>query len=335
MKQRVAAALMVAVLGLVGASCSYENVDPNEVGVKVYNGKFAEVLKPGRTATATMWWNTVKITKWKSGIALSVFTAKRDAGDILGDDSIKVSSLEGASLSLDVTVSYRISPTEKQVKCLYRANLLSNDAIRDRLIRPAVQDAFGSIAAYVTAKDIKTTRKGELAQVVLNYLRERFGQEPIPPKEIGTVPVPVTEATQRITQTHPASKINPSTGCGVEIESVLIPLVTLPENIQKSVDAQIKAEADAQRIAIEQRGAVAAAEKNRIEAEGDAAAARARGQGEADANAAIAASLSPQLAALQAAEACAKALAETQAKVASCGGQGAGGGSSTVVIPAG
>ena len=45
------------------------------------------------------------------------FTAKRDAGDVLGDDSIKVSSLEGASLSLDVTVSYRISPTEKVASC--------------------------------------------------------------------------------------------------------------------------------------------------------------------------------------------------------------------------
>lgn len=330
MKHRIIAGLVLT-LAVLGGACSYETVKPNQVGVKLYDGRFAEEVGPGRQAITAAPWHEVEIVTWKSGVAQSVFTAKADAGDQPGDDSIKVSSIEGGQISLDVTVNYRIDTTKP--KCLYRANLTNDNAIRDKLIRPAVTDAFSSISAYLTAKDIKTTRKGELANVVLKYLRARYGQERIPSEQ--PRPVPVVAPEQKITQTYPLTRVPDRTGCGVSVESVLIPLVTLPANLQEYVDQAIKAESDATRIAIEQKSATAEAERKRIEAEGDAAKVRIRAAADADANREISASLSPTLAQLEAIKACADALAKTNAKVASCGGLGAGGGSNNIVIPAG
>lgn len=330
MKHRIVAVLVLT-LAVLGGACSYETVKPNQVGVKLYDGKFAEEVGPGRQAVTAAPWHEVEVVTWKSGVAQSVFTAKADAGDQPGDDSIKVSSIEGGQISLDVTVNYRIDPS--QPKCLYRANLVNDNAIRDKVIRPATTDAFSSISAYLTAKDIKTTRKGELANVVLEYLRARFGQVDIPERQ--SRPEPVTAPEQKITQTYPQTSIADRSGCGITIESVLIPLVTLPKNLQEYVDQAIKAESDATRIAIEQKSATAEAERKRIEAEGDAAKKRIAAAAEADANREISASLSPQLAQLEAIKACADALAKTGAKVASCGTLGAGGGSNNIVIPAG
>jgi regulator of protease activity HflC (stomatin/prohibitin superfamily) len=334
MNRRKSLSVGILALALTLGACSYETVNPNEVGVKIHNGQFdGQPVKPGRYNTYT-WIGDTTITKWNAGLSQAVFTAAADQGDKAGDDSIKVSSLEAASVSLDVTVNYQISTEDENVKCLYTAGLLTNDDIRDRVIRPAVQDAVTTISSFVTAKELKTTRKGELAKVVLQYMQERFGQQPIPKEK--PAPVALTSPDVKITQTHPNEVVPPRTGCGITIGTVLIPQVTLPENIQKAVDQAIQAEADAQRIKVEQGSSTAQAEKNRIEAEGDAAAQRIRAQGEADANRAYSASISGPLAQLKAIQACADAIAKTQAKVVTCGAVGNGGGNnSTVVIPAG
>ncbi len=329
MTKSMKALLIVAMMGLL-ASCSYTTVKPNEAGVKIYDGKFAEQVKPGRHGVTSPF-HEVEIVKWKGGIALSIFTASANEGDRAGDDSIKVSSLEAASVQLDVTAQYRIDPT--QTECLYKANLVNNDAIRDNLIRPAVQDAFASISSFVPAKDIKTTRKAELANVALVHLQERFGQKPIGKESKD--PIPLTSADMKMVQTHPVGVIPQKTACGIAIESVLIPLVTLPENIQASVDQAITAEADAQTITVKQKSATAEAERIRIEAEGNAAKVQIDAQAQADANAKISASMSPGLIELEKIKACAEALAKTQAKVASCGSTGGGAYNPTVVIPAG
>jgi regulator of protease activity HflC (stomatin/prohibitin superfamily) len=322
-------------LTLTTIGCSYQTVKPNEVGVKLYDGKFSEPVPPGRHPTSVAPWHEVEIVTWRSGVAQSVFTKSKNNGDRPGDDSIRVSSLEGAVIDLDVTVLYRIDTSDDQVRCLYRAGYITNEAIRDRLIRPNVQAAFGSIAGFVGAKDIQTVRKGELANVVLVYLQESMGQTKIPPTEIRSIPEPVINPERRIAQTHPDRVIPKTTSCGIAIENVLIPQVALPKNIQEAVNAAIKAEADAQRITVEQKSATAEAERIRIEAEGEAAKTRIAASAQAQANAEISASMSPGLIQLRATEACARALEKTQAKVASCGGGGTGISSNNIVIPAG
>lgn len=330
MHKRKLVAVIIATLAIFGAGCAYEDVSQNEVGVKLRNGEFSGEVTPGRNNTTTWIWNTIKVVRWKSGVARAEFEAA--AADGSGGDPIRVASLEGAQVTLDVEVSYRIDPA--QTECLYKAGLVSDNAIHTRLIRRTVQEAFGSTSAYVTAKDIQTLRRGELADVVLQYLRYRFGQDEIPNRPENARPV--TDPEQKIGQTHPQSQIRKASGCGIEVESVLVTNVTLPPQVQQQVDDAIQAEADARKAVIGQQQATAESETARIKAEAQARDVLIAAQAEAQGNRELAASLSPGLIELEIMKACAAAIEKTQASVASCGSVGSGGGSSNnIVIPAG
>ena len=331
MKRKLIAAL--ALLMMMSSACAYETVNPNEAGVLVENGKLSdEQISAGRYNTFT-WIGDTTITKWRTGLSQSVMTGDANGGDKAGDDSIPVTSAEGSTLAADVTVTYRLNPDK--VECLYKAGYMNDEAIRDRLIRPEVQAAFSTVGSAVKAIDIVTTRKGELAGIVLTYVQERLGQKPIPGSGV-KVASPVALATDKLDQTHPISKVAEKTSCGIEVESVLIPKVTPPENIQAALNASIDTIAATQRIELAKAQSAAEALNaditNKTAADGVVTAAKAQ----AEANAVIAASLSPALLQLKMMQLCSDALGKTQAKVASCGSTNSGsGGSTNIVIPAG
>jgi regulator of protease activity HflC (stomatin/prohibitin superfamily) len=335
MKKKLGAVLL-SIMAAFMCACSYETVAPNQTGLIVQDGKVSEKAAPGRYDTFSFF-HDVKLLTWKTGTAQSIFTSKADAGDRPGDDSIPVVSHEGSTLRADVTVTYSIN--KDQATCMLKANLESDDDVRDKLVRPQVLGAFSSVSSSLNAIDIMTTRKGELANIVLEYLQEVMGQKPIPNEK--PTPMLVQNATDRITQTHPQSVIANDRACGIHIESVVIPSLVPPDNIKDALNAQINAIAETQKLTLEQAQVSAAAANQKTKAEGDAAQTTIAAQAQAEANSKLAASLTPQVLSdrasqrqLEALQACADAIAKTQAKVVSCGGV-QGGANSTVVIPAG
>ena len=188
-------------------------------------------------------------------------------GDRTGDDSIEVASLEGARMNVDVTINYRLNKGE--AVSLF-GTIRDEVDIRERIVRPAVRSTMRDVFGAYNAKDAITTKRGEIQGRVFSALKEKFEKE------------------------------------GIDVATVDIREIYLPENIQEQVNASIGAEAAAQRVAIERKQKETEAETNRlvsekraeqsrIEAKGQADAKKIAADGEAQANRLIAESLTPGL----------------------------------------
>ena len=188
-------------------------------------------------------------------------------GDRAGDDSIEVASLEGARMNVDVTINYRLNKAE--AVNLFRTIKDETD-IRERIVRPAVRSTMRDVFGAYNAKEAITTKRGEIQGRVFSALKEKFEKD------------------------------------GIDVATVDIREIYLPENIQEQVNASIGAEAAAQRVAIERKQKETEAETNRlvsekradqsrIEAKGQADARKIAAEGEASANRLIAESLTPGL----------------------------------------
>ena len=188
-------------------------------------------------------------------------------GDRQGDDSIEVASLEGARMNVDVTINYRLN--KSLAVSLFRTIKDEND-LRERIVRPGVRSTMRDVFGAYNAKDAITTKRGEIQSRVASALKEKFEKE------------------------------------GIDVVTVDVREIFLPENIQEQVNQAIGAEAAAQRVAIERKQKETEAETNRlvsekraaqarIEAKGQADAKKIAAEGEASANRQIAESLTPGL----------------------------------------
>jgi prohibitin 2 len=188
-------------------------------------------------------------------------------GDRAGDDSIEVASLEGARMNVDVTINYRLN--KSQAVKLFRTIKDETD-LRERIVRPGVRSTMRDVFGAYNAKDAITTKRGEIQGRVASALKEKFERD------------------------------------GIDVATVDIREIFLPDNIQEQVNQAIGAEAAAQRVAIERKQKETEAETNRlvsekraeqarIEAKGISDAKRIAAEGEASANRQIAESLTPGL----------------------------------------
>lgn len=330
MKKRPLLILLVAALAMLASACGYETVQSNQAGLKIYDGKVVGKVT-GRTTTASPF-HEVSVVKYDVGAFDNTFTNVAGEGDRKGNDSIIVNTSDKAQPSANVNVTAQFDPT--QIECLYKAGIKNSKDFRDKVLRGETRSAIQLYAALVTAPEFATSRKGEVANAAMTYVQRRFGQEI--PKDKTPQSEDEDDTSYAIRSLKPANQLPRKLACGTEIIRLQITDVTLPAQQQEQLNAIIAAEAARQTAVANQATKEAEAKGKVIDAQASADALTISSQSEADANRRLAESLSPQLLQLKEALACADALAKTQAKVASCGGQGGGGGTNnTVVIPAG
>lgn len=208
-----------------------------------------------------------KVNKFSTRLLQTSMLRTPGEGDRTGDDSIEVASLEGARMNVDVTINYRLN--KQQAVNLFRTIKDEND-LRERIVRPGVRSTMRDVFAGYKAKDAITNRRGEIQQRVASLLNGKFEKD------------------------------------GIDVQTVDVREIYLPENIQEQVNQAIGAEAAAQRVTIERKQKETEAEtlrlvaektaaKARIEAQGAADARLINAQGEAEANRKIAESLTPGL----------------------------------------
>jgi regulator of protease activity HflC (stomatin/prohibitin superfamily) len=196
-------------------------------------------------------------------------------GDRSGDDSIDVASKEGARIAVDLTINYRL---RKTAAVQLFSNVRDETDLRERIVRPGVRSITRDVFANYGAKDAITSARGEIQVLIASRLKEKFDKQ------------------------------------GLDVDTVDVREIYLPENIQSQVDESIGAEAAAQKASIQRKQketeaetARLVAEKNaqqkRIEAQGAADARKISSQAEADANRKIAESLTPGLIQLRQVEA--------------------------------
>ena len=208
-----------------------------------------------------------KVKKFSTRLLQTSMLRAGGEGDRAGDDSIEVASLEGARMNVDVTINYRLNKSQA-VKLF--GTIKDETDLRERIVRPGVRSTMRDVFGAYNAKDAITTKRGEIQQRVSSALNGKFEQD------------------------------------GIDVQTVDIREIFLPDNIQEQVNQAIGAEAAAQRVSIERKQKETEAEtqrlvaektaaKARIEAQGAADARRINAEGEAEANRKIAESLTPGL----------------------------------------
>jgi prohibitin 2 len=208
-----------------------------------------------------------KVKKFSTRLLQTSMVRTGGEGDRAGDDSIEVASLEGARMNVDVTINYRLN--KREAVSLFRTIKDETD-LRERIVRPGVRSTMRDVFGAYNAKDAITTKRGEIQGRVAAALKEKFEKD------------------------------------GIDVATVDIREIFLPDNIQEQVNQAIGAEAAAQRVAIERKQketeaetarlvSEKRAEQARIEAKGISDAKKIAAEGEASANRQIAESLTPGL----------------------------------------
>jgi regulator of protease activity HflC (stomatin/prohibitin superfamily) len=284
---------LLAVLLLSLGACS--SIKTGQVGVKTANsGKVKECgVEPG-----LHWTGFGGMDTFTTRLQYSYMTADPKEGDRAEPDDVKVSSSESAGMSADIQIGYVQQNSVKAICRVYNELAKDDAQVKDNIIRPSVRAVAPSVFSQYSAKDAKTSKRTEIANKIRDALNERFKGEPY-------------EGF-------------------VEVQSVQIGDVRLPTNIQTLVDDAIKAEADATTAELQRKAQLTRAETERQAAELHSQTQAIDAAAQANANRQLAASLTPDLANLKAIEACANALAQTKAQVASCGG---GTGTNVLISP--
>ena len=243
---------------------SFASVDANEIGVEIVRGKVQGTLPPG--------WHFIspvggKVVKFSTRLQQTSMLRGASDGDRTGDDSIEAASAEGATLSVDLTVNYRLAKADA-VKLFN--TIRSEDDLRERVVRPVVRSVTRDVFGQYKARDAITTKRTEIQQRITARLNERLETQ------------------------------------GIAIETVDVRELYLPTNLQEQVNQAIAAEAAGQKATIERKQketeaetarlvAEKTADQLRISARGEADAKTIQAQAEATANKVIADSLSREL----------------------------------------
>jgi regulator of protease activity HflC (stomatin/prohibitin superfamily) len=161
-----------------------------------------------------------------------------DEGSVKGDDSITALSADGLMMPLDVTLAYRLVPTD--APWLYRS--IGPDFV-DKVIRPASRTAVREAIAGFTAQEAYSSRRQELAmnmdQLLTTRLRELLTQHEDFQNRRGFV-----------------------------IEQVMIRNVQLPARVKNAIEEKLEAEQQALRMRFILEKERQEAQRKAIEAQG-------------------------------------------------------------------
>jgi regulator of protease activity HflC (stomatin/prohibitin superfamily) len=164
-------------------------------------------------------------------------------GRRVGDDSIKVRSSDGLEMPLDITVLYRLVPSD--APWVYR-NLGSD--YESKVIRAATRTAIREAASEFSSQEAYSTKRKELSQKSQEQIEKHIAD--------------------LLTQYKDFK------GTGFVIQQVLLRNVSLPQRLQEAIEEKLSAEQESQRMKYILEKTTQEAEQKKIEAGGIAEAAK-------------------------------------------------------------
>jgi regulator of protease activity HflC (stomatin/prohibitin superfamily) len=143
--------LLVAFFGIF--STCIRQIEPGQVGVQTLFGRVqASTLESGLNFVNPL----VDITEFDIKTQNYTMSALHDEGDKQGDDAIRVLTADGLEVVIDLTVLFKVSPTETP-RILREMGV---DYI-DKVVRPITRTSIRDNAVYYDAVALFSTRRGE------------------------------------------------------------------------------------------------------------------------------------------------------------------------------
>lgn len=269
--------VVILIVGLLVIGICTEKIPAGYVGV-VYNmngGVDGEILTQGWHIIAP----TKKVTEYSVSIEQSYLTSD-DRGDSPKDESFKVPTSDGKTVTVNLEFSYRFDVNHvTDTFVMFRGQ--SGEEIKNTFIKPKVMAWTQEVSAQYPVTDIFGDKRTEINEHLDVHLREKFAEYGIIIDTVNFTDINVDPATEAAIQ----KKVNAQQ----ELELANIEAETAKVQAEKDREvARIQAEKDREVAQIR-------AEQKIVAAEGDAEALRIASEAEAEANKRIADSLTPEL----------------------------------------
>ena len=235
------AAGLVLVLSLITGLLAYRQVPEGHAGVEKEWGAVT-----GTTLDAGAHWKVPVMTTVQAVETRPrtyTMSATQGEGEKSRADAITVKTVNGSSVDVDVTIRYRINPSEADT---FVEDWNREQQMEERLIRPTIRTVLRDEASSLqtTGNDAIYTQTGRAAleTAALEALREEFEDEPI------------------------------------TLEAVQIRNIDLPDQIDQTLDQKEQAKQQVQVELEKVRQEEARAEQKVVQAEADAEAIEIRGE---------------------------------------------------------
>lgn len=216
------AAILLIIAGL--SSSMIVQIDAGTIGVQSLFGKVQnKTLDPGLNFVNPL----VKVTEFDTKTQNYTMSGVHDEGEKSGDDAIRVLSLDGLEVVIDVTVLYRVRP-DKTPQILKEIGI----DYKNIIVRPLVRTKLRNNAVYYDAVSLYSTKRDEFQNRVFDDIKNEFGLR------------------------------------GLELESLLVRNIMLPESVRMTIESKINAEQDAQKMTFVLQKERQEAERKRVEAQG-------------------------------------------------------------------
>ena len=157
--------IALAIIGLLNACV--RQVDSGQVAVQVLFGKVqSDVLYSGLAFVNPL----VDLVYFDTKTQEYTMTSVHDEGDVQGDDAIRVLTADGLEVVIDLTILYRVSPSETP-RILQEIGV---DYV-SKIIRPITRTKIRDNAVYYTAVDLFSNKRDEFQQKVFASIQADFG----------------------------------------------------------------------------------------------------------------------------------------------------------------
>ena len=156
--------IVLILIGLV--SSVFKQIDAGKVGVKsLYGNVQPDVLESGLHVVNPL----MDITIFDVQTQNYTMSAIHNEGAQTGDDAIRVLSNDGLEVVIDLTVLYRVLPTEapKILKGI-------GQDYRDKIVRPVTRTRIRDNAVYYDAVALYSTKRNEFQQRIFKSIEDDF-----------------------------------------------------------------------------------------------------------------------------------------------------------------
>lgn len=160
---RIAGIVLIAI-GVL-SSC-FKQIDAGQVGVKVLFGKVEnDILSSGLNFVNPI----VDVVKLDIKTQNYTMSGIHDEGAKAGDDAIKVLTSDGLEVTIDLTVLYRLVPTEAP-----RLLRETGTDYTDKIVRPLTRTKIRDNAVYYDAISLYSTKRDEFQLRIFTSIENDF-----------------------------------------------------------------------------------------------------------------------------------------------------------------
>lgn len=155
---------VIILIGLL--SSVFKQIDAGKVGVKsLYGSVQSDILESGLHIVNPL----LDITVFDVQTQNYTMSAIHGEGDQEGDDAIRVLSNDGLEVIIDLTVLYRVVPTEAP-------KILKGIGVdyTDKIVRPVTRTRIRDNAVYYDAVALYSTKRNEFQQRIFKSIEDDF-----------------------------------------------------------------------------------------------------------------------------------------------------------------